>query len=92
MIELAMALVWIVRAYLAVGAAFAVVFALVGVTRIDPNAAFDRQAPIGSLLFRVVLLPGAALLWPWLAWRWVRGTHPSIERNAHRRAAAEAAR
>lgn len=59
---------WLVRAaglYLAAGAVFAVPFALRGAGRLDPAAA------AGSAGFRILIAPGAALLWPWLLARWV---------------------
>ena len=57
-------------AYAAVGAVFAVAFAWRGAARLDPAA---RGATWG---FRVVILPAAAALWPWLLVRWllVRGS------------------
>ena len=68
--------------YVAVGLVFAPFFALIGAGRIDPVA---RE---GTLGFRILILPGAAALWPLLAWRWLKGTgHPPLERNAHRDAA-----
>jgi hypothetical protein len=76
---------WIVGvagAYLAIGLLFALAFAARGVERVDSAA---RGAGWG---FRVLILPGAAALWPWLAVRWARGTPPRAERNAHRSAAA----
>jgi hypothetical protein len=73
--------------YLALGAAFAVAFAIAGVQRIDPAA---RGAGWG---FRLIILPGAAALWPLLLRRWLSGdTAPPRERNAHRDAAAAAPR
>jgi hypothetical protein len=54
--------------YLGAGLAFAVAFVLFGVARIDPTS---RGAPVG---FRLIILPGVTLLWPLLAWRWVRAT------------------
>ncbi|MEL6428551.1 MAG: hypothetical protein AAFZ87_15910 [Planctomycetota bacterium] len=67
--------------YVALGALFALAFVLRGVQRIDPDAAE------GSWGFRVLILPGAALLWPYLALRWARGTPPPRERTPHKRAA-----
>ncbi len=72
-------------AYLGCGVVFALPFVLVGVGRLDPRAAH------GSWGFRLMILPGAALLWPLLALRWARGIHePPVERTAHRCAAAAA--
>jgi len=66
--------------HLAVGVLFAIPFVTRGVQRIDP-AARD-----GSWGFRVLIVPGVALLWPLLVWRWANGSnHPPSEVNAHRR-------
>lgn len=67
--------------YLAAGLVFALAFVTAGVQRVDPAA---RGAPWG---FRLLILPGAAALWPLLLARWVRGAPPPTERNAHRDAA-----
>lgn len=72
------ALVTFAGAYLACGLVFAAAFAARGAARIDPDA---RGATLG---FRVLVIPGAMLLWPALLVRWVRGALPPIERNAHR--------
>ena len=74
---------WLLASYAAVGLAFALAFAAFGAARIDPNA---RGASLG---FRLIVLPGAAALWPILLRRWLRGAdEPPVERNAHRAAAA----
>lgn len=75
-------LLLIAGAYLALGALFALAFVAFGAARIDPGA---RGATLG---FRVVLLPGAALLWPLLALRWLRGQGPPVEDTPHKRRAA----
>lgn len=69
--------------YAALGLLFALLFAARGAGRIDPSA---KGAGLG---FRLLIVPGAAALWPLLAWRWLRGAQePPVENNAHRRAAA----
>jgi hypothetical protein len=50
--------------YAAVGAVTAVAFAAFGVTRVQP-------APM-SLGARLLILPGAAALWPYVLMRWLR--------------------
>jgi len=74
---------WLVRLvglYLLLGAVFALVFAFRLVNRTDPVAAH------GTWGFRLLILPGAMLLWPLLLARVVRGvTAPPMERTAHRR-------
>lgn len=52
--------------YLAIGVAFAVPFAARWAARLDPVA--ER----GTLGFRLLLLPGATLLWPWLVLKVLR--------------------
>ena len=75
---------WIVNLamiYAAVGLAFAITFVLFGVGRIDESA---KGAPI---FFRLLILPGAAALWPVLLRRLLRGqTQPPVEKNPHRQA------
>jgi hypothetical protein len=48
------------------GAVFAVAFVLFGIQRIDEVA---EHAPFG---FRLIVMPGAAALWPLLLGRWLR--------------------
>jgi hypothetical protein len=71
-------IVFALAAYLALGLAFAVPFAAFGVGRIDPDA---RR---GTLGFRLLIVPGATLLWPMLLARWVRGAGPPEERTPHK--------
>ncbi len=59
-----------VGCYLAIGAVFALAFVTVGVQRIDRAAAGSPWS------FRLLILPGAAALWPVLLVRWVRGLPP----------------
>lgn len=57
--------------YLLAGLVFGLAFVTVGVGRIDPAARGT------SVAFRVLILPGAVALWPFLAVKWVasnRGT------------------
>ncbi len=60
-LTLATFLARLAAAYLLVGGGFAVAFAARWAGRLDPAAAS------GTLGFRLLLLPGAALLWPYLA-------------------------
>ena len=73
---------WLVRAaevYLTIGLLFAIGFAFRWVSRID------RVAAHGTIPFQFLLLPGAALLWPLLLPRVLRGVSgPPMERSAHR--------
>lgn len=71
--------------YAALGLVFALAFVARGAARMDPGAA------AGTLGFRLLLLPGAAALWPLLAWRWhaTAGTPPE-QHDAHTDAARDA--
>ncbi|MCP3957650.1 MAG: hypothetical protein GY719_07325 [bacterium] len=79
-------LVSILAIYAVVGFVFAIVFVWRGVGRIDPAAAE------GTWGFRLLIIPGAAALWPILARRWLRGEGPPEERNPHRNAARKGGR
>ena len=59
-------------AYVAVGVCFAVAFAAKGVQALDTAA---RGMPI---TVRLLILPGAAALWPLLAWKWQRRLSPPV--------------
>lgn len=86
-IALAHALVDLAGIYLAIGLLFAIAFATFAAGRIDP------AARAGSLGFRILIAPGAALLWPLLAPRCLAGrSGPPQERDAHTGAAREGAR
>ena len=77
---------WIVAGitfYLLVGVLFAIPFVTRGVGRIDPDA---REGTVG---FRLLILPGAAALWPLLLGRWLRASPPPEERSPHRDAGGE---
>lgn len=63
MIEFIVETAWL---YLLAGGAFALPFAWRGAAAVDPVA---RHATLG---FRLLVMPGAALLWPLLAVRWWR--------------------
>lgn len=52
--------------YAATGFVFACVFAIRGAGRVDPAAAKSGGG------FRAIILPGAAALWPFLLYRWMR--------------------
>ena len=66
-------------AYFGVGIVFALAFALGnGAQRIDPAA---HGATPG---FRLIIIPGSAIFWPYLLLRWVNGSRPPEEHSAHR--------
>lgn len=62
---MAAAIVQCVTIYLAIGIVVGVAFLFLGIDRVDPAAR-------GSYAFRPLLLPGLALLWPFVAIRWYR--------------------
>jgi hypothetical protein len=64
--------------YALAGVVFAALFLPRAVARMDHGVA---GAP---WTLRLMLLPGAAALWPLLAWRWIAGASAPIERNPHR--------
>lgn len=53
-------------AYMAIGFLFALVFVSAGARVVDPKTAG------GSVLFRVLIIPGCAALWPLLLHKWWR--------------------
>ncbi|MCU0888066.1 MAG: hypothetical protein MUC64_08605 [Rubritepida sp.] len=59
-------LVEIALLYAAIGLGLGLTFLTRAVERFDPAAR-------GAYAFRILLLPGLALLWPYVAWRWWRG-------------------
>ena len=70
------------RAYASASVVIAILISIFGVQRIDFSAKGWRN--IG---FRLLIIPGLALLWPWLIKRLWLGAPPAVERNAHRLAA-----
>lgn len=72
------------QAYGLAGLLFAVPFLVIGAARVDP---FLTGSP---RVVRVLILPGVAIFWPLLAWRWVAGRQAPVERNPHRTAATAA--
>lgn len=61
---MAMSILLIAKGYLAVGALVALLFALFGVARVDAGAKGSWP------LFRLLVIPGATLLWPLVLVRW----------------------
>ena len=70
------------RAYVSASVVIAILISVFGVQRIDSSAKGWRN--VG---FRVLIIPGLALLWPWLIKRLWFSVPPAVERNAHRLAA-----
>ena len=82
-VDVATVVVVAAQAYLAIGAAFSIPFVLFFAQRLDP------AVPGSTWGFRLMILPGAAALWPLLLLRVLRGHERAEERNAHRAAAAD---
>jgi hypothetical protein len=69
-------------AYLASGIVFALAFVWFGAGRVDAHA------KEGTWGFRLLIIPGAAALWPLLLSRWLCGIHePPEQCDPHRRSA-----
>ena len=64
--------------YLTLGLIFGILFAFAGAKKIDPAAA---DAGIG---FKLAIIPGCAIFWPFLLMRWVKHQAPPTEKSAHR--------
>ena len=65
-------LLWLLALYAVIGVMAALAFVTFGVTRVQPGAV--------SLGARVLILPGAAALWPYVLGRWIEarnGTRPA---------------
>lgn len=67
--------------YLVVGLFLGLGFVIVGAKKIDPSAGAT------GFFFKLLILPGSIILWPYLIGRWIKGRTPSEERSAHRSAA-----
>ena len=60
-------LLWLSALYAAIGALTALAFVSFGVTRVQPASV--------SLPARILLLPGAAALWPYVLARWIKASN-----------------
>ena len=67
--------------YLLVGLLVAVPFALFGARKVDPSAAD------GTWGFKLLIIPGSAVFWPYLLKRWISASPPPEECSTHRKAA-----
>lgn len=76
-------IVAIVVGYFILGGLFAIPFALWGAKKVDPMA---RE---GTRCFKVLIVPGSALFWPFLLKRWLNATAPPEEWSRHRRSSSE---
>ena len=62
--QVAETVIILLQIYTAIGAVLALIFLMIGIDRIDPDAR-------GSYAFRPVLLPGLVILWPVVLLRWL---------------------
>ena len=69
-IETVETVLWGLAVYAAVGAAFALLFLLAGLNRID------NGAKGAGLSFRLLIIPGLIALWPLMLIRWLSGGQP----------------
>jgi hypothetical protein len=72
--ETARVILWIGSIYSLIGVAFALAFAIRGAGAVDPVA---KQA---GILFRLLILPASAALWPLMLSKWLQASKQ--ERNA----------
>ncbi|WP_211875003.1 hypothetical protein [Plastoroseomonas arctica] len=78
--SLAEAIIAAAMGYGAVGLAIGAAFLVFGIGRLDGGAH-------GAYAFRPLLLPGLALLWPYVVWRWSGGAAPGFAGQRRHRAA-----
>ena len=64
--------------YLLAGFIFSILFVLFGIGMIDTSV---KGSTIG---FRIVVIPGATIFWPFLLLRWIKKSKPPIEKSLHR--------
>ena len=57
---------YLISIYLLIGFGFSVAFVVVGFRKIDPSA------ENAGIFVRLLWLPGALLLWPYLLTKWIR--------------------
>ena len=81
--ELITVILAVLGVYLAIGVVFAIPFAVFGLKSVDPGAV------AGTWGFKLLILPGSAVFWPYLLKRWISKSPPPAETSAHRRAAGQ---
>ena len=77
-VSVAQLIIVIVKGYLFCGLIFAIPFIMFGIQRVDPSAKNS------TIPFRLMVLPGITLFWPFLLTRLLRGQEKPTECNAHR--------
>jgi hypothetical protein len=61
-------IIWLIEVYLLCGIVFAVPFLITGLSVIDENAAGSKFG------FRLIILPGTIVFWPFLLRKWLVAT------------------
>jgi hypothetical protein len=61
-------ILWIVGLYAAAGLLIALAFVAIGAPRLIAPAPGHTPVSLGA---RILLIPGAVLLWPLVLWRWL---------------------
>ena len=67
--QLAIIILLLAAAYLLMGLLFAIPFVIKGVTRIDEGASGSGWG------FRLIIIPGTIVFWPFLLKKWMKKTH-----------------
>lgn len=62
----------VVAVYLAAGLIFAIPFVIKGVSKVDEGAHG------GSLGFRIIIIPGTMVFWPFLLKRWMKALKQKV--------------
>ena len=81
LVEFLRIVLFVLQLWLGVGFLFGVAFVAFGVQRVDPASVGAKWG------VRLLLIPGAMIFWPRLAWLWFGGRELVVERSAHRDAA-----
>jgi len=71
-VETAQAIIGTLAGYLVLGLVFALIFVTRGVAAIDPAASGMPR------LVRLLIVPGVAVLWPLMLWKWVTQKSPPV--------------
>lgn len=65
--------------YLVTGTFCGVVVSFFGIKHLDP------AAKNGTIGFKLLIIPGLSVFWPFFMYRWMKGiSEPPVESNSHR--------
>ena len=62
----------VLAVYLAAGFLFAIPFVIKGVNKVDEGAHG------GSIGFRIIIIPGTMVFWPWLLIKWMNAAKQNV--------------